>query len=332
MKRSAGRTAPMRAVLLGLAGCLAVACSGSSIPSSVQQGGTIVLPLVTNSNLSSLYGDNVFLPAYGSATANDEQHGEMTIWLLKDGAWVGTLDTRAVLPVAIPPEAPLGEVQSNWGRQLLLIADVPDDAPLGESEMFLFRFDGVLHNASLQGAYSTLSILPKTTDPFTDWDGQSITVTSSGAETLMQTPTGTADWGGGAVIAIPGHTFGAEGYSFGIRVLDPAQQNPLRATSSEITVDYPDSIQVMNVVPLYPTYVHAWFEDVPPAGGNPGTLTIRGVAREHPLITSMAYRVTFTLAGASPLDLAQLDAQVVSVNDQQGEPYDETGFDAVTTW
>ncbi len=278
------------------------ACSGSPIANSVQQGGTIVLPLVTGATLPLT--DDVLVPAFGGSQVTDSQHGKLSIWLRNSstGVWVGALPTRLTIAASMPVESLLARDQASWGRQLLLIADVPVNAPLGEFDVAVRRInpDDVMLGNTLQPFYKTIKILPGSIS-FTGTNGEATTAEGQAASSVMQTLTGTADWAGAAGASVPPPSFEVEVYD----TPGPPESEVVTASYTVTHVTFPDTgpkgLVISEVLSRDPLWHTVWWE---PDG--PGQIEVHSISRPHWSSISSAFRVVYTYVEAEPepFDLA----------------------------
>ena len=147
-----------RILLLGISLLVAgVACHGRPFPLSAQAGSTIVIPMTDTEN--SALGPF----GLGGSDYDDPQRGSLVVHL---GSATGfALETRLAFIAAPPVESQVGPWGGGFGRSLLLVVDIPTDAPLGVHDLYIVNertVDGVAEAVDVTPAPLTIAILPNT--------------------------------------------------------------------------------------------------------------------------------------------------------------------------
>lgn len=295
------------------------ACTGQPIPTTAQQGSTIVLPFA-NSELPPL------LPltevAYGGSEHADPQRGTLVVHLGDENG--EALQTRLAFAAAPNVAAPLGPSGGPQGPNVLLVVDIPPAAPLGTHEIVVVRermVQGVLERTVVTPSPQVIEIIPGSID---------VALPGGGIETIQGASTPLQFWGGPhgwQPIDAPSLAGVLPEPSFGLIVSTPSwkvpagEPDPGRFVAyTRATLSYPDDvIDVVRVVAREPVHGMVWWED-----DGAGTLTLYGLTGEpEDTATGVGpFRVVFRLddADAALLDVA--DVQVLSFEafDQAGSP------------
>lgn len=297
----------------------AIGCSGQPIGRTVQAGGTFILPLAADNP----YADHMYEPAYGGTEITDTQHGKLTVWLFSETATWHPLPTRITVASRMPVEAPSRGGEAFWGRQLILIADVPASLAPGDYLVALRHHppEGGFQMAGLQEFYSGLTVLPASI-PISGGPpavGQPLS-------TDVQHPTGATileDWGGGVGLSVPDPSFrvALKGVASGGNPVPVAAYNA-------IDIDYPDSqIVIGGVVARDPTWMTVWSED-----NGPGSIRVHTVMPGGGNI-SAAFSVVYGYkSGTTKIDLANITPTVVDVHDVTGAELSPDDFNVSKGW
>jgi hypothetical protein len=157
---------------------LAVACQGQPIPLAAAQGSSVLIP-IGGGGLALGEGP---LMGYGSPTHDDWQRGRLRLWLDADPDGVDDdveLPVRGVARVSADRASPAGLSQSanSWelGDQVVVVVDVPIDAPLGPWPVYARRYMQQWNGASWQeqeldvaqapSYHGALEVLPEVSSP-----------------------------------------------------------------------------------------------------------------------------------------------------------------------
>lgn len=135
--------AKTHATFIGLLAVLMLACQGYPIPLAAARGTTVLIPIGGggfNSGEGALMG-------YGSPTLEDRQRGRLRLWL--DSNPDVELLVRGVSRVRADRASPAGLSQGadfGLGDQVVVLVDVPTDAPLGDwpvdARRYTFQWNG----------------------------------------------------------------------------------------------------------------------------------------------------------------------------------------------
>lgn len=297
-------------------------CTGQSLPQTAQAGSTVVLPFAVSDSAGLLPLNEV---AYGGTDFEDPQRGRLVVRL--GGASGPALTTRFATLVAPPVTASTGPSAGATAQTLLLVADIPVDAPPGTHALALVRertVGGVVEEVEVTPSPATLRILP-----------HEVTYQAEGGalETATGTPTPTQMWAGSSWQPfLPGTPLGGPqgGYwwaipepSFGVALTGnvPPGSGSRFVGYVELEIEYPASkIDVLRVVAEEPAAGLVRWED-----DGAGVLVVELVASSpgySPTPGVGPIRVVFALDDELQpvLDLVGFDADVVQATDQFGEP------------
>lgn len=328
---------------MGMTFLLALACSGQPVSVTVQAGGTVMVPLTVESEMNGA----VTVASYGTAhwwldgtRFEDPQRGELVL-LLDDGDGDPSNDvelvTRGVFVAEAPVESAERNLQTGFGRRLLLVADVPVDAPLGTYPLRLLHrrvVDGqTVESQPLQDAVSgdpvdyfgELKILPPSI-PIQLPDGTTETAVGAASPDLLYFYNGDTIFFGQAGLG-PEMAMPAQAFSIAVTFDTAAAGSGQYPGYLKLAVDYPASvIDIQKVVLAEGSQGHAWFED-----DGEGQLTVHGVAFQKVNYATMGVgpiQVVFSLddAETAVLDPADLSIEVVAAADSLGEPIDPVAW------
>lgn len=288
------------------------ACSSGVMSGAVQPGSTTLVAIP--------YGGDLGVQQYGfGGSLHDDPNGEMVIVLSREmlGATETVeLDTLLSFAAEPPVEASWAGLTNVFGRELVIVAEVPATAPPGSWDVEIFhRLDGV--DTSVFVHEAPFTVLP---DDITverpDGSIETVSGTSSQITLSQWTATGTGDATFLLEHALPPPHFGVElrvphtGYGGG-----PWQT----AAYAAVDVSYPAGvIDVFAVYAIDPGAAHVWFED-----DGVGSLRLHGVTLEHsrPGAAVKPFRVVYTLDDPQvPLDRGDLSASLVVARDATGAP------------
>ena len=309
-------------LLVGALALLAIAgCMGNPIPLSAQAGSTIVVPYSSSDFDVFEFVDPV---GFGGTEVEDPQRGTLVLQLDSFGGF--ELTTRLGLNAAAPVEAPVGAGAAGWGSQLLLVVDIPTDAPLGTHDLVLVNRrveGGVPVDTQITPSPGAIRILP--------------TVVDAGGELVTGAATPGQFFSPGAGF-LPLKDFvdlDGDGEldnffenavpepSFGVQVSTPTGQVPPGSAPrliayASVDVTYPAGvIDIERVVATYPNDGLVWFED-----DQLGNLTVYGLSLKKRGATGLGpFRVVFSLddPDAALLDLASVGATLDTARDQFGD-------------
>lgn len=325
---------------------LAFGCSGQPVSVTVQAGGSIVVPLT----IESIVDGAVVVTSWGTAHARtdgtrfeDPQRGELVL-KLEDGDADPENDvelvTRAVFVAEAPVESAARNLQTGLGRRLLLVADVPSDAPLGTHALTLVHrrvVEGVpVDSSPLEDGglgdpveyFGEIKILPPSLQiPLPDGSQETAVGTPHPDRFFMPDGTGFAYGSGGLQpeLAMPAAA-----------IAITVTFDPVAAGSGQypgflkLALDYPaEVIDVHEVVLAESTQGRAWFED-----DGAGGLTVYGLAfrKANPEAVGVGpIQVIFSLDDpeAQLLDAGDLSVELLAVADQLGEPVDPVAWGLV---
>ena len=311
--------------LLALAALLGIACSGNPISMTVQAGGTFILPLTTGN--SQLLGDNVAEPAFGGSFLEDTQHGQLVVWLLSEAATWRALPTRLTIASRMPVEAPLHKSESGYGRQLILIADVPADVPSGDYlvALRLHRPGEPMEMGGTQSFYGALTVLPAS---ITFGDSNEFQADGQAASSAVQNPTGASiqeSWGGGIGLSVPDPSF-----SVTVRGIKVGSEPFPKAAYSAVDLTFPSSkIAIADVVPRDPTWMTVWHESI-----SANVIRVHSVIEPQQwMATTASFRVTYDyVGGATQIAQSELTPLLTDAHDASGAAMSPTLFSAWTGW
>lgn len=130
-----------RIVLLAI---VAIACQGRPIPLAAVRGTSVLIP-IGGGGVATLEG---FQMGYGSPTNPDWQRGRLRIWLDSDYSADPSppdfeLSVRGAARVRPDRSSPAGlsEGEDYWlGDQVVVVVDVPANAPLGNFDVYAARY------------------------------------------------------------------------------------------------------------------------------------------------------------------------------------------------
>jgi len=302
-----------RLLLAGLALVVAgTACHGRPIPMSAQAGSTIVIPLSDSEHPGLLPLAKI---GFGGSSYEDPQRGSLVAHL--DDASGFALETRIAFIATPPVESTLGPSGGPFGRSLLLVVDIPTNAPLGYHDLVLVNervVDGTPESTVVTPAPITIAILPN--------------VVSAGGQNVVGTPTQEIFYLG--TQALPFEDGVVSGNllhsavpppSFGLRVSTANGQVPTGQAGrfvayAKVDLAYPrDTIDIVRVVATNPAEQLVWWED-----DRVGGLRVYVVARNAVTATGVgAVRVVFGLDDpADTLDLGEISVTSFEARDQTG--------------
>jgi hypothetical protein len=295
------------------------ACTGDPIPLSAQAGSTIVLPF---SDADDAVLEPIAQVAYGGTEYADPQRGSLVVQLDQAGGF--ELTTRLAFLAEAPVESPMGPGglygALDFGRNLLLVVDIPTDAPLGTHSLHVVHrrtTGGVVVDVPVDDSPGSLAILPN--------------AVQAGAETIYGSPTPTQAWVNGTLYPIDLADLATviPDPSFGVAVTTPSGTPPegdsRYVSYAAVEVSYPsDVIDIVRVVASEPTESLVWHRD-----DLQGTLRIFSLVRSKKgAPTGLGpVRVVFALDDpeGDVLDLADVTALLQEADDQ-------SGIDLVQDW
>jgi hypothetical protein len=278
--------------LLGLAALLG-ACMGQPIGLSAQRGSTIAIPL---------QGDGTFgatAPVgYGGSAYTDVQRGELVFQL--DGPGGFELTTRLAMETDISRR--LFTIHGLTARQILVMVDIPIDAPLGTHSLYLVnRLDGV--DTPVVPAYEgQIKILPESIE---------VALAGGGTETISGAPTPLEFYNDGWQPIDPTWPIPMPSFEVKLNKVRGTGGDGRRASSIVAQISFPDPrANVLRVLPVAPDRDHYWISN---AGG---TTTIQGVGlTAQPLAP---FLVVFENTAGEPLLLSEFQLSIVKATDQFG--------------
>jgi hypothetical protein len=287
-----------------------LACHGRPVPTSAQAGSTIAIPLASTET-AGLGG--LAKLGFGGTDYDDPQRGSLAVYLDSQGGF--KLTTRLALLGAPPVESPLGPSGGAIGRNLVLVVDVPANAPVGVHNLVVVNermVDGVAQNTVVTPAPLSLAILPNQVVA----NGQ-IVVGTPTPSTFFVTP-GELPFDDGTTntleLAVPPP-------SFGLTVSTANGQVPPGGAGrfvayAKIDLSYPrDTIDIVRVVAVDPAKQLVWWED-----DHVGGLRAYVLTQSTVVPTGIgALRVVFALdQPTDTLDLAEISVSAFEARDQTG--------------
>lgn len=292
-------------LVLGAAGilCEVLACTAQPVPLSAQAGSTVLIPFSIQ-ELTEV--------GFGGTDFSDPQRGSLVVQL--DGQGGFELTTRLALVAAPPVESPSAHDGAPQARNLVLVVDVPTDAPPGTHSIVLVNrktVGGAPVDTLVSPSPQTLRILPSSI--------------LAGGEVVDGAPTQSRIWLGGDYEALGQASFAAvvPEPSFGLSVRTPDGTAPDDGTNrfiayAQVSVSYPAQvIDVKRVVALEPADTLVWSQD-----DGAGNLTVYGMVKRTAHPTGLSpLRVVFGLDDPStPLALdGSVVASLDTARDQFGD-------------